>query len=375
MPLSFFISFSLSVVTGRHQSSLFIHWLCPTDSLRAHSGAQPAMPSHPSPMQSLFHVLQEKYPQYHTHIGAVETYARKLSTALDSTSPYVAHGAKYVGTAKAYATTCGLHELTPMLIGLCICFFGSHYTMLIAVVETVRILCWQDLKHSYDILYRNYSVAIEQSRKDDMVDADGNGVPDVLELAKAELLSRKMTIFMKSVDVDEMKVATRTFGAAAMAVIASLRVQFARSLALGSALASLVKEYIPLEALMKECLPPDMQKWSSVFASVVLNGIAILLATLLGGILSTVHCCARGSDIFVQHAVRIAKERGLLEEGITMETVKVRSLVAVIATMGFLWQMTHQNAVPFPLNLLMLPFSFAEGVLRIVVGVVLAAAP
>lgn len=337
------------------------------------SSSSAASPS--SPLRSVFAALEKKYPQYRAQFGQAQKAATHASSALDKAAPYFAQAGDYAAAAKTQAAKYRMEEFMPMLIGLALCFFGGAYTMLIAVVETVRLLCWEDLRKSFAVLRHNYELAAEQNRKDNMVDADGNGVADVEEIDKGELFSRKAALFMKSVDIESVQTAVRSIGAAAMSVIAALRVKLARSLALGGSLANMAREYVNLEKALNEVLPPEMRKWAGVLSNLILATVTMTLATLLSGIISIVHCCLRGSDMFVQHAIHIARERGLLEDNISMESTKAKALVAVVAAMGFFWQASHSDAQPFPINLLLLPLNVAEFLLNLVVGGFLFAAP
>jgi hypothetical protein len=329
----------------------------------ASSSASPS-----SPLQSVFGALEKKYPKYHSQLEQAHKAAVQASSALDKVAPYFSHASDYAAKAQEQANKYRLEELVPMGIGLALCFFGGSYTMLIAVVETVRLLCWEELRRSFAVLKSNYEVAAEQNRKDNLIDADGNGVADVAEIDRKELFSRKAALFMKSVDIEAVQTAARTIAAAFMSVVAALRVRLARSLSLGGSLANMAKEYLHLEQNVSEVLPPDMKKWAGVLSNLIVGFVAMTLATLLGGIINIVHSCIRGSDMFVQHAVRVARERGLLEDNISMESTKAKALVAVVAAMGFFWQVSHSDAQPFPINVLLFPFNVFEFILNIVVN-------
>ncbi|CAC9486092.1 protein of unknown function - conserved [Leishmania donovani] len=321
-----------------------------------------------SPLRTLFGAVEKNYPQYHDHLAQAHKMAHRAFKELDRASPYIAKAASYASIATEQAARFKLDELGPMLLGLALCFFGGSYTMLIAVVETVHLLCWEDLKHSFQVLYHNYERAAEQNRKDHCIDADGECVTDAQEVCDTDLLSRKAALFLKSVDIEAAEAAGRTIGAAAMSVIAALRVKLARSLALGGSLASMAMAYIPLEATLKDALPVEHKKWSGVIAKTAANVIAMTLASMMCGAIGMMHCCIRGAHMFVQHAVHIANGHGLLEADITLESPKAKALAAMVASMGLLWQVTHTDANPFPINIFLLPFTVAEYVLFFVVN-------
>lgn len=89
-----------------------------------------------------------------------------------------------------------------MFAGLIMCFFGSYYTMIIAVIETMRVLCWENLRSSYAVLKRSYEVAIAVKDKDDIIEADRSGANVVEQLDQQKQLSHKLAIFLRSIDVE-----------------------------------------------------------------------------------------------------------------------------------------------------------------------------
>ncbi|KAG5479432.1 hypothetical protein LSCM1_04695 [Leishmania martiniquensis] len=328
-----------------------------------------------SPLRMLLGSLEKKYPQYHSQLSQAQKLAEQASQMLDSASPYFIEATHYVSVAKEQATRLKLDELSPMLLGLALCFFGGAYTMLIAVVETVRLLCWEDLKNAFHVLQHNYELAVEQNRKDSCIGADGNDVPNVQDCSHPELLSRRASVLLKSLDIDAVQTACRTICTAFMSVIAALRVRLARSLALGGSLASMAMRYVPLEETLKDLLPAEQKKWAGVLAKIAANTIAMTLAAILSGAIGMVHCCIRGAHMFVQHAVHIGKDHGLLEGDMTLGSPKAKALVAVVASVGFLWQVTHTKAYPFPINFFLLPFTVTEYVLSFAVNGFFFAAP
>lgn len=317
-------------------------------------------------MHKLIRVLGEKYPNYKTQIDSVGQLASKAVQGMDSaaSAPVVGKATDAAQRVQDKARELHLQQYVPMLIGLVLCFFGGSFTMLIAVVETVRVVCWEDIQHSYAILKRNYDIAAEESRKDDMIDADGNGIADVLEMERKELVSRKVQIFVKSVDVNEVHTAGRTLLAAFFSVIAALRVRVARALALASSLTKTARESVQLEKTLEENLPADQKKWSPLIADAVFNGLTVAIAFVLRASEGYIHSAVRGASIFVKSALKLAQEKQLVEPELTMESHKARVLVAVVAVVGFLWQVVKHGTLPLPIRILLFPLTSLEFVVK-----------
>lgn len=123
-------------------------------------------------------------------------------------------------------------ELAKLAAGLIVTFFGARFMATIAAFEAFRMCGWRTSKRAALKLYENYRKAVEASSKDDAIDADSDGVPDVTQLPLEELVRRKMPIVLKSIDPESVSEALSSLYAGAAAVIATLRVRFAATLTL-----------------------------------------------------------------------------------------------------------------------------------------------
>ena len=74
--------------------------------------------------------------------------------------------------------------------------------------------------------------------------------------------------------------------------------------------------------------------------------------------------------MFVDGVVQVARERGIIKEGQLppRESARYHGVTYVFAALGFLWQASSGFDLPFPLNLLLLPFTMFEGFLTLVIG-------
>ena len=107
-------------------------------------------------------------------------------------------------------------------------FFGGNFFTLCAAVEAYRIVGFDDTKLALGKLYRSYKVAREASAKDDELDEDGDGVADVKQIDKKELVLRKLGVVAKAVDPELVADAVSAINIGLMAVVATLRVKFAQ---------------------------------------------------------------------------------------------------------------------------------------------------
>lgn len=88
--------------------------------------------------------------------------------------------------------------------------------------------------------------------------------------------------------------------AAALAIIATLKLQFAKSITLGSSISEIVlegpaKKYIV--PAVEACMPPDYQKWALPLITYTVKSFAISLAWFLQKIVSAIHSSLRGGNM------------------------------------------------------------------------------
>ena len=134
-------------------------------------------------------------------------------------------------------------DVLQMIFGLALCFFGGTYVAAIAAVEAWRHMGWQrsyaDARHVWD----ETQGVVRASLRDDMVDDDKNGIADVDEMTPAMLAQRKVTLAMTTVsDPDKLANSVGALWGAYLAVLATLRLEFARVVALALGIAEMVPD-------------------------------------------------------------------------------------------------------------------------------------
>lgn len=119
-------------------------------------------------------------------------------------------------------------DLSSVLGGLVLAFFGSRYVLVFAAVEAARLTGFDAFQKSFAIIYNNYQRVHIQSLLDDARDDDKDGVPDVEELSRKELFTRKGKLFLATVNPEELSTAGHALFVLFMGIIATLRMQFAQ---------------------------------------------------------------------------------------------------------------------------------------------------
>lgn len=93
-------------------------------------------------LDETFTSLQARYPNKKITLARVQSGAEHLVDTLDHIGNAIVHVGKRFTPVYHMIRGQNLDEFIPMFAGLIMCFFGSYYTMIIAVIETMRVLCW-----------------------------------------------------------------------------------------------------------------------------------------------------------------------------------------------------------------------------------------
>ena len=309
--------------------------------------------------------LSERFPKYKPHIDKATPILVKAGDLLDNAYPYMRRayftGEQYWEKLQPYNPA----QFSPLILGLIICFFGGSYLTLIAAIECVRLVVWQRMFAAFKVLVENYNAAYEASKRDDLIDDDNNGVADVLEISKKELLTRKIYLFFRTVKPDQVTEALSTIWMGLLSVVATLRVNFAQAVTLGCSLGEICdchcRKY--LEPAMGAFLPDDLAKWAPVASGYIFRFLGCMLAWMIKRFITGFHAAMRGADMFVTNAIILAKKSGYVNESFDTNGPQASALISLVAFVGFYWQVSNNFGLPFPLNILMFPASVVEWVL------------
>ena len=70
---------------------------------------------------------------------------------------------------------------------------------------------------------------------------DNDGTPDVLQVSSAELFKRKMLLILRTVDPHRVGGAVAALNAGFLAILATLKLQFAKTVTLGNSIAEMIE--------------------------------------------------------------------------------------------------------------------------------------
>lgn len=276
-------------------------------------------------------------------------------------------------------------QLVKMVLGVVLCFFGGTFVATIAAAEALQQFgtkqAIEDLRH----VFAQASRLQDANDKDDKVDEDGDGVSDMDQLLidkPQEWARRKLYMGLTVVDDPQrLSSALRNLWSAYLAVIATLRLEFARTTAIALGIVEVVSPvvkrtvYEPLIAL----IGTGLKQWADVAIDAVLGLIAITIAWYIQMVIAMYYSALRGGQMFanalfellnltgyVKHLGRVPglslDEQGNLDPA---DTIIDEVIGYTLAGCGMLYQVQTGFHLPFPINLLLAPVSILEAYLRV----------
>ena len=263
-----------------------------------------------------------------------------------------------------------------MVFGGALCFFGGTFTASIAAIEAFRTLGGPQVFEAISVVAADVR-AIGTANAADTVDADNDGTPDVKQAPPHELAKRKLAVAMKSITQPAMlsEAVARLWGCY-LAILATMKMQFAQTTAIALGIVETV-QYPAARLLapgLTRLLGADLAHWSETLLLSLVRLVAIILAWYLQMIISAFYSALRGGKLFADGLCDLVVANGwsvyveklpFVATPFDPDTTHVDEAVAyTLAALGFSTQLLTGFALPFPLNIALLPLEVIEWLLR-----------
>jgi len=303
--------------------------------------------------------LAEKVPEKaRPYVQKAAPIVAKLIVFCIIATPYVLEAVKKVDEVMQKLPM----RIFRAIIGFVICFFGGVFPLTIAAVEAWKVCGGDEAVAAMKTLRNELKKCHEESKKDDVIDADGDGVADVNQISGKELVERKVKLVLKVVKPETVSSQVALLYTGWVGVMATLKIQFAKTIALGAAIGQ--RLYEPAEKFLEPTLvamvPEEYKQWVPWCVKWGCKSIAVYIAWWIQRIISAFHSAIRGGLMCGKELVNYAHERGWIstsDEDTYMDEIVGWGL----AVFGFITQIMLGFAVPFPLNLFMWPLYMVEG--------------
>lgn len=216
---------------------------------------------------------------------------------------------------------------------------------------------------------------------DDEEDLDGDGEADVYQITPPELLKRKMLLIAMNVkEPDRIQSAIRSIYAALLAVLATLKLEFAQTAAIAMGIADIVKK--PLlkfgTPALKSVLPVQAHHWIEPAIDSTMRLIAISAAMYLQRIISSFYSAIRGGKLVAEGLFNILVDKAkigivlcpnIVDEYYDPDDSILDDIIGfIIAFQGFMFQWKTGYTLTSPWNIILAPLSFVETLLSMQVA-------
>jgi hypothetical protein len=251
--------------------------------------------------------------------------------------------------------------LIPSLVGFVMCFFGGSYLTLIAAVEAYRMVGFDATYNCIVMLIEDFKKIVEATKKDDSEDKDNDGIADVNQISSQQLVTRKMLLFLRTVDPNRLTVAIAGINAGFLAVIATLKIKFAKTITLGNAIGEMIEGPVDHYVLphIEKVVPDDYRRWVKPTIHYSIRTGAISFAWFIQRIISAFHSAMRGGLMFSRSILAYLSAMDIYH--LDDKDTYLDEIVGYgLAALGLFFQLSTGFSLPFPLNILLFPFTLME---------------
>jgi hypothetical protein len=157
-------------------------------------------------------------------------------------------------------------DLVDSIVGFVFCFFGGLYPTLFSAIQAAEQGGRAKLVEAIGDLAEEAAIILEQSRKDDKVDADGDGKADVDQLSSREFVERKTLLVLQKMDPKKVDTALSNIYSVWMCVMAVLSIQFARTVQMANSIAEFMEQPVNrfVAPVIMAATPDKYDKWVPV---------------------------------------------------------------------------------------------------------------
>lgn len=256
-----------------------------------------------------------------------------------------------------------------MFTGFMLVFFGGFFVVSVALVEAFKQGGSDSLFQNIEILNEQIKAVHAAEEADDKVDDDGDGIPDVQQITKQELAQRKLRVALNAMDPFVVQAALGNLWTATLSACASVKLQFARTIALGVSIGNYLNRPVMryIVPLVEAFTDKSYHKWYPAVSAYICRMIGASIAFQIQRILSTVSTAIRGGHMLIDGFSWFCETRGLtyLSEGYLDDI-----LVWFLVVFGIYSQLFLFTYLPFIIKLLFFPAFLTEWILTTLVTTV-----
>lgn len=248
-----------------------------------------------------------------------------------------------------------------LIIGLIMCFFGGVYPTVFAAIQAAEHGGLATIKKALIDLSEEVIVIIEENKKDNEVDADGDGKSDVDQISSQEFLRRKVSLVLRKMNPQKVNDAIASLYRIWLSVLAVLTIEFARTIALALTIGDFIKKFMNrwVAPTIEKATPTEYKKWVPILVDWMCKGIGVSLAWRIQTVISAATSAMAGG-LIISRAILLIVAKGKDHNDTRVD----EAASYIFAGAGFYFQYYVGFRAPFPLNLFLWPLDIAESYIR-----------
>lgn len=292
------------------------------------------------------------------HIKTAAPTLGKVAIGVEFVAPFVVLYFKCLFDAYRAVLHYTPPGLLPAVWGAVLCFFGGEYITVIAAVEAFELCGGAPAAAAAVDLYTEAMLAIDASIADDASGA-------LAKMEPKDLAAHKSLLVLRTVDPEKTQHAAGQLYLCWMAMLATLKIQFARTVALGLSICKTMhpiadKHVVPM---LLDLTPAEYQKWVPVGVDTGIKAAVVLCAWIATTVVATVQSALRGGTLFSTHVLAYLGSKNYIK---TVDPAShTHDMIGfAVALAGILFQVANGWGVPFPFSVLFWPLNIVEWFLR-----------
>ena len=175
-----------------------------------------------------------------------------------------------------------------MFTGFILIFFGGFFVVTVALIEAFKQGGSDTMFENLATLQEEIKAVKEANEDDDMLDEDGDGIPDVKQITKDQLAKRKLRVALNAMDPLVVQAALANLWTATLSACATVKLQFARTIALGVSIGNYINRPVMryIVPLLEAFTDKTYHKWYPTLFSYICRSIGASIAFQIQRILS-----------------------------------------------------------------------------------------
>ena len=252
-----------------------------------------------------------------------------------------------------------------LLIGAVLCFFGGFYPTVFAALQAAEHGGLTTVRKALKALSGEVMIIVNESKKDDTIDKDGDGIPDTEQISSRTLMERKVKLVLTKMNPEKVNAAITSIYKVWIAVLAVLKIQFARTIALALTISDFFQRLINrfIVPIVDNITPSEYKKWVPVLTDWMCKSIGVGIAWKIQTIQTAFTSSLAGGLIMSRAVIVILANHGKGPKDHN-DTIADEVASYLFATMGLYFQFTQEFRAPFPLNVILAPLQLAEYYIR-----------